>query len=118
MTEERSGSSSALCVRERVSAHLKRREDECIVILARAYIDVATKLNGDVSEVYRLFNEFTTTVAKAPVPRRRRGNADPEYDVRILAAGDAAPRGQKEAAVAAEAGAQTTRATAARSVLG
>jgi hypothetical protein len=107
MTEERSGSSSALYVRKRVSAHFKRREDECIVILARAYIDVATKLNGDVSEVFRLFNEFTTTVVKAPVPQRRRGKADPEYDARILAVGDAAPRGRKEAAIAAEAGAQT-----------
>ncbi len=109
MTEERSGSSSALYVRKRVSARLKRREDECIDILARAYIDVTTKLNGDVSEVYRLFNEFTTTFVKAPVPQRRRGKAEPEFDARILAAGDAAPRGQREAAVAAEAGAQTTR---------
>lgn len=108
MTEEQSGSSRAY-VKKRVSAHLKRRKNECIVILARAYFEVLSKLNQDVREAFRLFDMFTRTAAKAPVPQRRRGKADPELDARILAAGDAAPPWQREGAVAAAAGANTTR---------
>ncbi len=109
MTEEQSGSSRALYVRRKVSAQLKHREDECIAILALAYTEVATKLNGDVSKAYRLFDEFTRIVAKEPVPQRRRGKANRELDARILAAGDAAPRRQQEVEIAAATGAKTTR---------
>jgi hypothetical protein len=77
--------------------------------LARAYIEVLKKLGGDVSETFRVFDMFTNTAAKAPTPVRRRGKANPALDARILAAGDAAPRGQKEVAVADAAGAKTTR---------
>jgi hypothetical protein len=113
LSEDQAGSSSALnakqYVKKRLTAQRKRREAECIVILARAYIEVLQKLNGDVSEAFRLFDKFARTAVKAPVPMRRRGKANPALDARILAAGDAAPRGQKEAAVAAAAGAKTER---------
>jgi hypothetical protein len=113
LTDEQSGSSSAPCVkkyvRKRLAVDRKRREQECIVILVRAYIDVLSKLNGDVREAFKLFDKFTKTAAKAPVPRKGRGKADPALDTRILAAGDAAPHGQKEAAVAEAAGAKTAR---------
>jgi hypothetical protein len=110
MTDEQSGSSNtALYVRKRLAAHRKRREQECIRILARAYIDVLTKLNGNASEAFQLFDKFTRTAAKAPVPRKGRGKADLALDARILAAGDTAPRRQREAMVAAAAGAQTAR---------
>ena len=116
MTDEPSGSSTALYVRKRLTAHRKRREQECILIeqecifiLARAYIDVLEKLNGDVGETFRLFDRFAKIAAKAPVSVRRRGKANPALDARILAAGDAAPRGQKEVAVANAAGAKTVR---------
>jgi hypothetical protein len=109
MTDEPASPSGTPYVKKRVAAYLKRREEECILILARAYIDVATKLNGDVSRVFQLFHEFTTTAAKASVPPRRRGKADPELDAHILHAGDAAPRGQKEMAVADAAGARTVK---------
>lgn len=99
--------SSSTWVKGRIAARLKRREDECTLILARAYIAVAKKLNGDVRETFRLFDEFTGTVAKAPVPQRRRGKADRELDARILAAGDAAPNGRKKSAIAEAAGADT-----------
>jgi hypothetical protein len=78
-----------------------------MAILMRAYIDLLVKLSGDVAETFRLFDKFTKTAVKAPMPVRRRGTADPALDARILAAGDAAPRGQKEAAVADAAAAKT-----------
>jgi hypothetical protein len=109
MNDEQPISSSTLYVRRRVLTLLKRREIECEAILARAYIEILKKLNGDVSSALRLFTEFTRTVVKAPVAQRRRGRADPELDARILAAGDAAPRRQREAAIAAAAGAKTMR---------
>jgi hypothetical protein len=109
MTDEQPGSSAALYVRKRLAARRKRREQECILVLARAYIDVLEKLDGDVSETFRLFEKFARTAAKAPVPVRRRGKADPALDARILAAGDAAPQGQREAAVADTVGAKTAR---------
>lgn len=109
MTDEQGGSNTSLYVKERVSALLKHRETECTVILARAYIEILKKLNGDVGTAFRLFNEFTRTVADAPVPQRRRGKANRKLDARILAAGDTAPRGQREAAVAEAAGAKTTK---------
>ncbi len=114
MTNKHPGSSSSRTgtnpwVERRVAAHLKRREDECILILARAYIDVAAKLNGDRGKTLQLFDEFTRTVAKALVPQRRRGKANPALDARILAAGGAAPRGQKEVAIANAACAQDVR---------
>jgi len=110
LTQDQAGSRGIRqYVKKRVVAYEKRREQECIILLARTYIDVATRLNGDLGEVFRLFDEFTRTIAKAPVPQRRRGKANPALDARILAAGDAAPRGQKEAAVAAAAGAKTEK---------
>ena len=109
MTDRPSGSSTALYVRKRLAARRKRRIQECILILARAYIDVLSKVDNDVSEAFRLFDKFTRTAAKGPVPTRRRGKAYPELDARILAAGDAAPPRKREAAVAAAAGAKTTR---------
>jgi hypothetical protein len=109
MTDEQTGSSAALYVRKRLTAHRKQREKECILILARAYMDVLRKLNGEVSETFRLFDQFARTAAKAPVPVRRRGKSNVALDARILAAGDAAPHGQKEVAVAAAAGAKTAR---------
>jgi hypothetical protein len=109
MTDEQSDASLALYVKKRLSADRKRRKRECIAILARAYTDVTTKLNGDVSEAFRLFDEFTRTVAKESVPQKRRGKADPRLDALILAAGDAAPHGQREAAVAAAVGARAAK---------
>lgn len=113
MTEDQAGSSGELYVKryvkKRLTAGRKRQEQECIVILARAYIDVLEKLNRDVSETFRLFDKFARTAAKAPVPMRRRGKANPALDARILAAGDAAPRGQREAAVADAVGAKTVK---------
>ena len=100
MTDEQAGSNTALYVRKRLGAYRKRRVQECILILASAYIDVLSKLNNDVSEAFRLFDEFTKTAAKGQVPTRRRGKARPELDARILAAGDAAPPRKREAAVA------------------
>jgi hypothetical protein len=104
VTDKHAGSSSSRTgtnpyVERRVAAYLKRREDECGSILARAYIDVWRKLNRDVRKTFLLFDEFTKNVAKPPLPPRRRGKADPDLDARILAAGDAAPRGQKEEAI-------------------
>lgn len=92
-------------VRRTVAAHLKRQEADCLLILAHAYIEVARKLNGDRRKTFDLFDEFTKTVAKALAPKGGRGRANPARDARILAAGDAAPRGQKEVAIAAAAGA-------------
>jgi hypothetical protein len=109
MTDAHTGSVTALYVRKRLAADRKRRADECVVILARAYLDVLSKLNGDVSEAFRLFDKFTRTAAKGRMPTRRRGKADPELDARILAAGDAAPSRQREAAVATAAGATTLK---------
>jgi hypothetical protein len=113
LTEDQVDSSTTLYVRtyvkQRLAASHKRRVQECIVILARAYIDVLEKLNGDVSETFRLFDKFTRTSVRAPVPPRRRGKANPALDARILAAGDAAPRRQKEVAIADAAGAKTAR---------
>jgi hypothetical protein len=116
MTDEQSGSSTVLYVRKRLAAHRKRQEQdrkrqeqECIRILARAYIDVLAELNGNASEAFQLFDKFARTAAKAPVPRKGRGKADLALDARILAAGDAAPRRQREAVVAAAAGARTVR---------
>jgi hypothetical protein len=113
LTEDRAGSSSALYVKQyvkkRFATYRERREQGCTVILARAYIDVLEKLNGDVSETYRLFDKFARTVAKSPVPVRRRGKANRALDARILAAGDAAPRGQREVAVADAAGAKSVK---------
>jgi hypothetical protein len=109
MTNEQSGSRTAVYVRKRVAAQLKQRKKECILILARAYIDVLTKLSNNASESFQLFDKFTRTVAKARVPRKGRGKADLALDARILAAGDAAPRGQREAVVGAATGAQTAR---------
>jgi hypothetical protein len=109
MTDAHTASVTALYVRKRLAADRKRRADECVVILARADLDVLSKLNGDVSEAFRLFDKFTRTAAKGRMPTRRRGKADPELDARILAAGDGAPRGKMEAAVAAAAGATTIR---------
>ncbi len=109
MTDEQSGSSTALYVKKRLAAYRKQREKECILILARAYIDVLTKLNGNASEAFQLFDKFMRTAAKAPVPRKRRGKANLALDACILAAGDAAPQRQREAAVAAAASAHTVR---------
>jgi hypothetical protein len=113
LTEDQAGSSGALyakkSVEKRLAAHRTRREQECIVMLARTYVDILTRLDGNVSETFRLFDKFTKTAAKAPMPVRRRGRADPALDARILAAGDAAPRGGKEMAVTVAAGAKTVR---------
>jgi hypothetical protein len=79
MTDEQAGSNTALYVRKRLGAYRKRRVQECILILASAYIDVLSKLNNDVSEAFRLFDEFTKTAAKGQVPTRRRGKARARY---------------------------------------
>jgi hypothetical protein len=96
-------------VERRVTAYLKRREGECVDILLRAYLGVLKKQGGNAGEAFRLFDEFTRTVAKRLAPRRRRGKADPALDARILAAGDAAPPGQREKAIAEAVDAENAR---------
>ncbi len=107
VTKEQPNSTIARYVGKRLGAERNRRVREGAEILARAYIEVLSTLNGDISETFLLFDKFTRIAAKGPVPTKRRSKANPELDARILAAGDAAPPRQRKRAVADAAGANT-----------
>jgi hypothetical protein len=88
-------------------AEKARRLQECGLIALRCYFEVLKKLDGDARAAAKIFEGVTKT-AKA-LARQGRGKADPEFDRRLLDAGDTAPPGGLEAAIAAAAGAKTRK---------
>ena len=88
----------------------ERRLRECDEILGRCYAEVLKTLGGNAVAAAKLFESFAAQVVKQTVPPKPKGRrANRERDERLLAAYDAASEGQRQAAVAAAAGAKTAR---------
>jgi hypothetical protein len=93
-------------MQERIITKRKQRLDECAILFLQFYGEVAKKLDGDALATWS-FVDGLLRVWKPP--QKRRGKKDPDRDARLLAAYDAAPKGQKENAVASADGARNER---------
>lgn len=91
---------------ERMKAKLKQRQRECLMLFIKFYGEVVEKFNGDAVAAWNFVNGLVRVLKP---PQRRRGRKDPERDARLLAAYDAAQKGQKENAVASADGARSQR---------
>jgi hypothetical protein len=81
---------------QRVAVEQKRRQHEAVELVYECFLQVWNKLDGDMAEMAGLFGAFAKA-ARSMVPRKRKGRHDPDFDKALLAAYDAAPKGQKTA---------------------